>query len=156
MADWSALRRIPGVAAITKQMPPAQFVRFLLVGIWNTLFGYACFASLTALLTPVVPYAYVAASILANPLAITVAFLGYKWFVFKTKGNYLREWARCLVVYSGSMLVTAALLPFVVGAIRHLTSYQREAPYIAGALLTGVNVVVSFFGHKKFSFRAAA
>ena len=23
---------------------------------------------------------------------ITVAFLGYKWFVFKTKGNYLREW----------------------------------------------------------------
>ena len=48
------------------------------------------------------------------------------------------------------------LLPFVVGAIRHLTSYQREAPYIAGALLTGVNVVVSFFGHKKFSFRAAA
>jgi putative flippase GtrA len=137
-------------------MPPAQFARFLLVGTWNTLFGYGCFAALTALLTPVVPYAYIAASLLANAIGITVAFLGYKWFVFRTKGNYLKEWARCLVVYSGSMLITAALLPVVVGAIRHFTSYRHEAPYIAGGLLTGVNVIVSFFGHKKFSFRAAA
>ena len=40
---------------------------------------------------------------LANLIAITVAFLGYKWFVFRTRGNYLVEWIRCFGVYGSSM-----------------------------------------------------
>jgi putative flippase GtrA len=73
--------------------------------------------------------------------------------VFKTKGNYLREWARCVVVYSGAIAIGLILLPILVAAVRHYTSYQRQAPYIAGAMLTVVSVVFSFFGHRKFSFR---
>src|SRR5512135_2819529 len=105
-----------------KKAPKLQFGRFLLVGIWNTLFGYGCYAGLTALLQPRFRYGYVAASLLANLINISVAFLGYKWFVFKTKGNYLREWARCVLVYSGGIVLSAALLPVFVGAIRRYTS----------------------------------
>jgi putative flippase GtrA len=140
-------------AALAAQFPPGQFVRYLVVGAWNTLFGYATYAALTALLTPLIPYSYMVASLLSSIVSITVAFLGYKWFVFKTKGNYLREWARCVAVYSGAIAIGLALLPILVGIVRHATRYQREAPYIAGAMLTGVSVVFSFVGHRKFSFR---
>jgi putative flippase GtrA len=56
-------------------------------------------------------------------------------------------------VYSGAIAIGLILLPILVGIIRHATRYQREAPYIAGAVLTGVSVVFSFVGHRKFSFR---
>jgi putative flippase GtrA len=140
-------------ASLAAHFPPGQFIRYLLVGMWNTLFGYSLYAALTALLTPSIPYSYMVASVLANVVSITVAFLGYKWFVFRTKVNYLREWARCVAVYSSAMAVGLALLPILVGLVRHYTRYQRQAPYIAGALLTGVSVVFSFVGHRRFSFR---
>ncbi len=152
-AQRSNIHQIPAIAALAAHFPPGQFGRYLVVGVWNTLFGYASFAALTAILTPLVPYSYMVASLLSSILNITVAFLGYKWFVFKTKGNYLREWTRCVMVYSGSIAIGLVLLPVLVVLIRHITSYERGAPYIAGALLIGVSVVFSFVGHQKFSFR---
>jgi len=70
----------------------------------NTLFGYGTFALFTAVLNPIVPHSYIWASLLSSLLNITVAYFGYKWFVFKTKGNYLREWMRCVAVYSGGII----------------------------------------------------
>src|SRR5690348_14048096 len=78
------------------RVPIRQFVRYLLVGGWNTLFGFGSYAVLTAVLQPRFRYGYVAASLVSSLVSITLAFLGYKWFVFKTKGNYLREWLRSL------------------------------------------------------------
>jgi putative flippase GtrA len=130
-------------------------VRYLLVGLWNTAFGYAAFALFTKLLDRLVPHSYLAGSVLSNLLSITVAFLGYKWFVFKTKGNYLKEWCRCVGVYSGAIVLGLVLLPVLVFTIRHQFGYQHEAPYIAGALLTGITVIFSFFGHKHISFRSS-
>jgi len=137
----------------TRHIPPGQFGRYLLVGIWNTLFGYGTFALFTAILNPIVPHSYMWASVLSSLLNITVAYLGYKWFVFKTKGNYLREWARCVAVYSSGIIFGLIALPVLVFAIRHNTRFVTQAPYIAGAILTGVVVLYSFVGHKKFSFR---
>ena len=138
-----------------RKLLTGQFLRYLLVGLWNTVFGYACFALFTKLLDNVVPQSYLAGSVLSNMVSITVAFLGYKWFVFKTKGNYLREWIRCVGVYSGSIVLGLVLLPVMVLTIRHRFGYQTEAPYIAGALLTGITVILSFFGHKHISFRSS-
>jgi putative flippase GtrA len=104
------------------------------------------------LLTPLIAYGYVAASLLSNLFAITFSFLGYKWLVFKTRGNYLREWVRCLGVYSGSMLLSAAALPFVVAFVRRQTGNAERAPYIAGALVLVFSVAISFFGHRHISF----
>ena len=139
---------------LTRHVPPAQFGRYILVGVWNTVFGYATYAFLTALFTPHLPYAYIFASVLASLLNITVAFLGYKWFIFKTNGSYLREWLRCVLVYSGGIVIGILLLPVLVYAVRHSTRFDAAAPYIAGAVLTGLNVVVGFLGHKNFSFQS--
>jgi putative flippase GtrA len=138
---------------LTRHIPPGQFGRYLVVGIWNTAFGYGTFALFTALLDRYMPASYMAGALLSSVLNITVSFLGYKWFVFKTKGNYLKEWTRCLMVYSGSIVLGLALLPPTVFLISYLTGNLRAAPYIAGALLLGVQVILSFLGHRTFSFK---
>src|SRR5258707_15130855 len=109
------------IATLTKHIPPGQLGRYLAVGIWNTAFAYGTFALFTALLDRYMPASYLAGSLLSSLLNITVSFLGYKWFVFKTKGNYLKEWARCLVVYSGSIVLGLALLPPTVFLVGFLT-----------------------------------
>jgi putative flippase GtrA len=130
----------------------SQVLLYLAVGACNTLFGYGCFALFTMALTPLLAYGYVLASLLANLLSITFAFLGYKWFVFKTEGSYLKEWARCLAVYSASMFLSAAALPFVVFIIRHQGRSAPNAPYIAGAIVLVFSAIFSFVGHRRISF----
>ncbi|MFB3815689.1 MAG: GtrA family protein [Terriglobales bacterium] len=143
------------IGSLTRHIPPQQFGRYLLVGVGNTLFGYGTFALFTALLDPVMAYGYVVASIVTSVVNITVACFGYKKLVFKTKGNYLREWARCVVVYSGGIAFNALALPVLVFAIRRMTSLFTSAPYIAGAFLMALTAVYSFLAHKNFSFRPA-
>jgi putative flippase GtrA len=129
-----------------------QFGRYLLVGGWNTLFGYGCYAALTALLQTRFQYGYVVASLLASLINITVSFLGYKWFVFKTSGNYLREWLRCVLVYGTGIIGGAAILPFLVLLIHRITKLTTSVPYLAGACVTAVTAILSFTAHDKFSF----
>ena len=148
------LRRMRWVAAVTRHIPPDQFGRYLATGIANTLFGYLSFAVLTALLEDVFPQSYILAGVVASLLNITFSFLNYKWFVFRTKGHYFREWRRSVAVYSGGIALGALLLPVFVWLIRSCTGLVRSAPYIAGALLTALTIVYAFLGHKKYSFRA--
>ena len=146
-------RTHPWIAGISAHIPPQQFGRYLLVGAWNTLFGYGSFAAFTALLDPIVPHSYILACVISGLLNITVSYLGYKWFVFKTQGHYLREWARCVAVYSSAIVINVLLLPVFVFAIRRWTNFFAAAPYIAGAVLIGCTTIYSFVGHKRFSFR---
>jgi putative flippase GtrA len=138
---------------LTSRVPPRQFGRYLLVGIWNTAFGYALYAGFTALLARYVARSYMPALLLSNLVSITVSFLGYKWFVFKTQGNYFREWCRCVSVYGGGLLISFLTLPLLVYFFRNILGFSRQAPYLAGALLTCVTALISFFGHKHISFR---
>jgi len=160
----TALSRLaaPTISATTVRELPAQksssaftLLRYLAVGACNTVFGYGCFALFTLLLSPIFSYGYVLASLLANLLSISFAFLGYKWFVFKTRGNYLKEWIRCVGVYAGSMILSAAALPFVVGIVRRQPGHEHSAPYIAGAVVLVFSIVFSFFGHRHVSFAAS-
>jgi len=134
------------------ELPRAQLLRYLIVGAWNTLFGYSVFAGLTYVLTGHVPYAYMVANVLSNVVAITVAYVGYKLFVFKTKGNYLREYLRFYVVYGAAMLLGLALLPVFVVLVGLVLPRPALVPYVAQALVIPVTVLSSFVGHKRYSF----
>jgi putative flippase GtrA len=135
------------------QRPLSQFLRYILVGGFNTAFGYGLFALLNWAFRGLGSYSYMYAAVLANLIAITVAFLGYKWFVFRTRGNYLIEWIRCLGVYGSSMLINLAGLPILVPIFRHHLQRPEHAPYFAAAILAVVTVLFSFVGHKNISFR---
>jgi putative flippase GtrA len=136
-----------------------QVLRYLLVGAWNTLFGYCCFFTFTWLLLKLMPLhpslAASVASLVATPVSITVSFIGYKFLVFKTKNNLLREYARSLLVYLPTLLISAiAIAPLTSILRRMFPQHLQQAPYVAGALLTCFTVVASFFGHKHISFRS--
>jgi len=130
-----------------------EVLRYLLVGGFNTVFGYGIFALLNWLFTGMGRYSYMYATFLASLISITVAFLGYKWFVFRTHGNYLAEWIRCLGVYGSTVLISLAGMPILVPLLQSALSHPERASYIAGAIMTGVSIIFGFFGHKKVSFR---
>ena len=142
------------MVSLISHIPAGQLRRYLAVGVGNTAFGYGAYAFFTRMISPHLRYGYLAASFLASLLSITVSFLGYKWFVFQTHGHYLREWCRCVVVYSGTILLGLVLLPPLVFLVSYVTGRPKTAPYWAGLLLIGINVIISFVGHKKVSFRA--
>jgi len=145
----------------------AQFVRYIIVGMWNTALGYAMFAYFTYLFTRISVHGYIFASILSNAIGITVAFFGYKLFVFRTRGNYLKEYIRCCMVYGTAAVPGLFLLPILKNAIvystlrhsilviaGHAFNLHTLAPYLAGAMITGGTIIYSFIGHRKFTFRA--
>lgn len=134
-------------------VPHGQLLRFIGVGLWNTAFGYATFALFAFLLSRHFPnYGYIIAGVASSVVSISVAFLGYKWLVFKTKGNYLREWIRCVAVYSSSILLGLLLLPTLVFVVRHVTTIDKRAPYVAAALIAIINAIYNFIGNKNFAF----
>ena len=60
-----------------------QGIRYVIVGGWNTVFGVGCY---TLLLIIFGQKHYLLLGIFSNIIAVTNAFLCYKYFVFKTKG----------------------------------------------------------------------
>jgi putative flippase GtrA len=130
-----------------------KFLRYIAVGVFNTLFSYGTFVLLNWLMRGLGEYSYMYAAVLSNFIAISEAFLGYKWFVFRTRGNYLMEWIRCFAVYGVSALIGIAFLPVLVTLLKHVLRRPELASYVAAALITCISVVISFFGHKNVSFR---
>lgn len=124
-----------------------QKINYLLVGGWNTLFGYISFIALYALFAARIHYLFLLA--LSNILAITNAYLGYKTFVFKTRGNYWREYLRFYMVYGAAMILNIILLPIGVELL-------KLSPLIAQTGFTLINILFSYFGHKRFSFSPRA
>jgi putative flippase GtrA len=173
---------------IVHLFPAGQFARYVCVGIFNTFVGYINFAVILALLNTTLPVrllylTVVLASILSVPLNISVAYFSYKFFVFRTKGNYLAEWFKCFAVYGTGMIPglvalsaltrflqsiihghAAALHVFLSAAERHLSGRplallqhiatgKAMAGYVAGAVMIGFSTIYSFVGHKKITFR---
>jgi putative flippase GtrA len=127
-----------------KLIPDNQVIRYLIVGGWNTVFGYSLFALLYFLLSARIHYLVIA--IISSIIAITMAYAGYKIFVFKTKGNYLHEYLKFYVVYGFSMILGLILLPIFV-------EFLKMNVYLAQAIATIACIFVSFIGHRNFSFR---
>jgi putative flippase GtrA len=130
-----------------------QVIRYLMVGGFNTFFGYSLFVGLNYLFRALGVYGSEIASLLSNIISITVAFLGYKWFVFRTRGHYFREWLRCLSIYGTSMVFSLIMLPPLTLLMRHWFGRSQWASNVAAAILTVFTVVGSYFGHRHFSFR---
>jgi len=120
-----------------------QKIRYLLVGGWNTVFGYLLFAVLFSLLGAWVNY--IAILVISYVFGITNAYLCYKFLVFRTEGNYLREYLRFYLVYGAAFLLNLALLPVFVELL-HLD------PLISQGIIVGLTVIISYIAHKNFSF----
>jgi putative flippase GtrA len=117
-------------------------IRFLVVGGWNTVFGYCVFTVLYLFF----PVHYMLDMIISNIISITNSYICYKFFVFKTKGNYLLEYLRFYLVYGTAFLLNIVLLPLFV-------KYFKIHVLVSQAMVLIFVVIISYFGHKYFSFR---
>lgn len=129
-----------------------RIVRYLIVGAINTGFGLATYWFFTFILTGKIPLAYELASFFSGIVSISFSFITYKLFVFRTKGHYLREWARAYIVYGSSILLNLILLPPLVWGLEKGLKDPSVAPYLGGFLLVGITLVFSFLGHQHFTF----
>ena len=116
---------------------------YLAVGGWNTLFGVGLYALAYALLHHRVHYLVLL--VFCNILAITNAYLCYKLLVFRTQGNWWREYLRFYLIYGAAMLLGMGLVVLFVQAL-------GVHPVLANILTTALTVVCSFFGHRHVSF----
>jgi len=117
---------------------------YLVFGGWNTIFGYGVWALLQYLLGGLLPYLVVV--VLAWPIAVLNAYLGYRYVVFRSRRPVLQELPRFSLVYLLTLVVNLALLPVALGALPFNI-------YVVQAFFAVVVVVCSYLGHKYYSFR---
>jgi len=132
------------ITALLRPAYNSKPLRFLVTGGWNTAFSYISLALLYYLLSDKIHYIIILA--FSGVINISNAYICHKFFVFKTKGNYLKEYLRYYVVYS---------VPLAMGFIFFPVSIEilKINFYAAQALLTLITVIISYFGHKHISFR---
>jgi putative flippase GtrA len=145
-------------AALRRTFPTGEVIRFLLVGGFNTLFSYALYALAVRFYGGLLPHSSKVlvvdyAQVTSKPVAITVAFLGYKHFVFRTHGNYLKEWLKCVTVYGVSTPIELVILSVATKLFLLSTFTHAYAPYLAGIVNSVCIASYSYFAHKKFSFK---
>jgi putative flippase GtrA len=120
-------------------------ILYLVVGGWNTLFGYAIWAFLNYLLHPYLHY--LAIVVISWPFAVANAYVCYRCFVFRSKGSVWRELPRFSIVYVVTLVLNLIVLPILL----------RVVPlnlYVIQALFMAAMVVLSYLAHKYISFRA--
>jgi putative flippase GtrA len=131
---------------ILRRLLADQRVRFLIVGGVNTALGYSVFAALHMLVFDEIRFGYMYSLVLSYLVAITLAFVLYRRFVFMVSGRVLRDFVAFVGVYAVAIACNVVLLPLLVEAI-------GLPPLVAQALVVLCTTVISFFGHREVSFR---
>jgi len=114
-----------------------RFIRFLLVGALNTVFGYSVYALLIFMHVH-----YALAALGGQILGVLFNFKTIGLLVFDRRGN--RRFLRFVSVYILTYLLTALLLKLF-----HAFNVNL---YLAGALLLLPMAVLSYFLNRKFVF----
>ena len=123
-------------------------VRFIIIGGVNTVVGYAIFAVLQITVGHVI--GYLGSLYASYVLGVTLAFVLHRRFTFRTQGtgNTLIDFLRFASVYIVSLAINTLVLPLLV-------ELGGLEPLVAQAITVVVTTLVSYFGHKYFSFRRA-
>lgn len=125
-----------------------QRVAFVIVGGINTVNGFTLFVVFHLLFGDGFVH-YMSALFAASAIAMAIAFNLHRRFVFRVRGHVLRDFGRFLMVNLGMLGLNAVLLPFLVEVV-------RLPVILAQVAATVVIIVVSYVGHRSFSFRRPA
>jgi putative flippase GtrA len=140
LSYWPAVGGIIRVCRTRREQ-----ILYLVVGTWNTLFGYLIWALFQYLLHAYLYYLVIL--VLAWFPSVLNAYLGYRIVVFRSHGKIWRELPRFSLVYVGTLCISLVGLPILL----HVLPFGI---YVTQALFTAVMVVCSYLAHKFFSFRS--
>ena len=122
----------------------SQKIRYLIVGCWNTLFGYLAGLLIYNWLGKNLNVIII--GVIANVLAITMAYITNKIFVFKTKGNWTKEYFKAWMLYGTTTAIGIGLLWVLVDIFEiHF--------WLAQGLVTIILIFTAYIGNLRFTFR---
>jgi len=121
-----------------------EVVRYGLVGVVNTLFGYGVFVALQLSLGQVIHYTVV--QVIANLIAVVEAYWLQRWLVFRHRGNWWAGLGRFASVYAGAFF-------FSLGMVALLVEVFGLGVLLAGAITVVVQAVLTYSANKWFTFR---
>lgn len=128
-----------------------QRVAFVLIGGINTVVGFAIFIACSETVGHLVDRRFgtvagaVATIAVSHPPSVLFAFVMYRRFVFRVRGHVLRDLMRFWGVYLSRIGINIVALPALVGLGLHRIPAQ--------AIIVVFGTLLSFFGHRHFSFR---
>ena len=115
----------------------------MLVGAYNTLFGYLAFIIAYIAFEEYVHYTILI--VFAHLIAVTNSFITQRYFVFRSRAPWLGEFLRFHVSY-------AALLPVGVGLFALLHELVGLSILITQAYSLFIMIVVSYLTSRYFTF----
>jgi putative flippase GtrA len=118
-----------------------QISRFIFVGILNTIVGYGAFFLLLYL-----NIYYILALLISHIIGVTNSFVWNKKWTFRSEGNARREGIKFFSVYGIIFMINLFILTFFVEVL-------KLTPQIGQVVALGICTLISFFGHKYWSFR---
>jgi putative flippase GtrA len=136
-------------------------LRYLVVGACNTLVSYGLFVALLAslgvwlqtfsgsasgLLSTIGEHYYLVVQWVGWVLAVPVSALTMKRFAFRSTGHSLHQIGRAYLVYLPAQGLATVLL-WVMVQVAHLT------PQVGVIVVVVVTTVLTYLGHKYFTFR---
>jgi putative flippase GtrA len=133
------------IISVIRDLLNSSKFRYLIAGGWNTVFGYSLGVILFLLLTDSVHTAFIA--FICNLISMAMSFITYKLFVFRTKGNWIKEYFKACLVYGNVAIISIVVIWILVDLV-------GLNIWISQALAILVTVVISYFGHEKFTFKA--
>lgn len=118
-------------------------LRFLIVGVWNTLFSIVLY---NVLLLVVGHEKYLLVFWVAWGFAVLQSTATMKYFAFRSAGHYWRQAGRAYFIYLPAQGISTLLLWLGVSVL-HLS------PPVAQLMTVIVSTIFSYLGHKYFTFR---
>jgi len=122
-------------------------IRYVAVGIGNTLVGYGVYAGLIALFGRRI--GYLAILVVAHFIGVANAFVWHRRVTFRSVSAWGGEFLRFNVSYLGTLTFGLIAVPICVQGFG-LSALQ------AGALVTVVSVLGSYLLHKRYSFQRSS
>jgi hypothetical protein len=117
--------------------------KFLMAGFFNTTFGYAIGVAGFSLMNGVVWLPLML--VIINVVCISLSFITYKFFVFRTTGNWLSEYMKCYLVYGLSSIMSILVVWYLI----EVCGYKF---WLAQGFVTLAAVFLSFKLHSHFTF----
>lgn len=129
---------------LVRRLLGLEIVRFGLVGVVNTAFGYGVFVALQLTLGTVTHYLVVLS--VSTVIGIVEAYVLQRWLVFRFTGGWWAGLLRFSTVYAVAFGVNLALLPLFVEVL--------SVPVIpAQGIVTAIQAFGTYGAHKWFTFR---
>jgi len=119
-------------------------LRYLAIGVWNTMFAYIAFATLYILFQDRVHYLVI--SFGAHVLAVINAFLCQRIFVFRSSGRWFPAFVRFNIVQSFALAWGFAGLLLMVELLHF-------KPLPSQLIITTLALMTNYLLHRNFSFK---